>query len=85
MILLLPVDPDASAAQIREKLQAATGATIGIVIGGSHGRPFRLGNVGTAVGVSGLPALLDLRGHEDLFGRKLQYTDIGLADDLCRR
>src|SRR5205085_11972366 len=55
----------------------------GIVISDTHGRPFRLGNVGIAIGVAGLPALLDLRGREDLFGRKLQYTDIGYADEIA--
>jgi coenzyme F420-0:L-glutamate ligase/coenzyme F420-1:gamma-L-glutamate ligase len=82
-VLLLPVDPDASAARLRAALHAATGASVGVVISDTHGRPFRLGNVGTAVGVAGIPALLDLRGTPDLFNRKLQYTDIGLADELA--
>jgi coenzyme F420-0:L-glutamate ligase/coenzyme F420-1:gamma-L-glutamate ligase len=81
-VLLLPVDPDASAARLRAALHAATGVQVGIVISDTHGRPFRLGNVGVAVGVAGLPALLDLRGRPDLFGRTLQATDIGLADLL---
>jgi coenzyme F420-0:L-glutamate ligase/coenzyme F420-1:gamma-L-glutamate ligase len=82
-VLLLPVDPDASAARLRMALHAATGVQVGIVIGDTHGRPFRLGNVGVAVGVAGLPALLDLRGRPDLFGRVLQATDIGLADEIA--
>ena len=82
-VLLLPVDPDASAARLRMALHAATGVQVGIVIGDTHGRPFRLGNVGVAVGVAGLPALLDLRGQPDLFGRVLQATDIGLADEIA--
>lgn len=82
-VLLLPIDPDASAAKIREALYAATGVWVGIVISDTHGRPFRLGNVGVAIGAAGFPALLDLRGREDLFKRKLQYTDIGLADELA--
>jgi coenzyme F420-0:L-glutamate ligase / coenzyme F420-1:gamma-L-glutamate ligase len=82
-ILLLPIDPDASAARIRDVLHAATGAHIGVVLSDTHGRPHRLGNTGVAIGVAGIPALLDLRGREDLFGRKLQYTDIGLADEIA--
>jgi coenzyme F420-0:L-glutamate ligase/coenzyme F420-1:gamma-L-glutamate ligase len=82
-VLLLPVDPDASAARLRMALHAATGVQVGIVISDTHGRPFRLGNVGVAVGVAGLPALLDLRGRPDLFGRVLQATDIGLADEIA--
>lgn len=82
-VLLLPVDPDASAARLRAALHAATGVQVGIVISDTHGRPFRLGNVGVAVGVAGLPALLDLRGQPDLFGRMLQATDIGVADEIA--
>jgi len=82
-ILLLPIDPDASARQLRDALLAKTGAHVGVVISDTHGRPFRLGNVGTAVGVAGFAALVDLRGQPDLFNRKLQYTDIGFADELA--
>ena len=56
-MLLLPLDPDASARAIRDALLAETGAEVGIVISDSHGRPFRLGNVGVAIGVAGMPAL----------------------------
>jgi coenzyme F420-0:L-glutamate ligase / coenzyme F420-1:gamma-L-glutamate ligase len=82
-VLLLPVDPDASAARLRDGLRERAGIDIGIVISDTHGRPFRLGNVGVAVGVAGVPALLDLRGRDDLFKRKLQSTDIALADQLA--
>lgn len=82
-VLLLPVDPDASAAGIREALRTLTGVEVGIVIIDSIGRAWRQGTVGTAIGVSGLPALLDLRGRPDLSGRPLQTTDIGLADELA--
>ncbi len=82
-VLLLPVDPDVSAARLRAALHAATGVQVGIVISDTHGRPFRLGNVGVAIGVAGLPALLDLRGQPDLFGRVLQATDIGVADEIA--
>ncbi len=79
-VLLLPVDPDASAAHLRDTIQRETGAHVGIVISDSHGRPFRLGNVGTAIGVAGIPALLDLRGTQDMFGRVLKISITGYAD-----
>ena len=82
-VLLLPVDPDASAARIREALRARTGVDVGVLIIDSLGRPWRMGSVGTAIGVSGLPALLDLRGQPDLNGRLLESTEIGLADELA--
>ncbi|MBL8162303.1 MAG: coenzyme F420-0:L-glutamate ligase [Anaerolineae bacterium] len=80
MVLLLPLDPDASAARIRARLRELTGAEVGIVVSDSHGRPFRMGNVGTAIGVAGMPALLDLRGKPDLFGRELKISIQGYAD-----
>lgn len=80
MALLLPLDPDASAARIRARLREMTGAAVGIVISDSHGRPFRIGNVGVAIGVAGMPALLDLRGRPDLFGRELRISIQGYAD-----
>ncbi len=82
-VLLLPLDPDSSARKLREALYEATGAVVGIVITDSHGRPFRLGNVGVAVGVAGLPALVDLRGREDLFGRELRISVQAFADQLA--
>ncbi len=78
--LLLPLDPDASARAIHDKLKTATGVAVGIVISDSHGRPFRLGNVGVAVGVAGMPALVDLRGQRDMFGRVLKISIQGYAD-----
>ena len=82
-VLLLPHDPDASAAALRAALLAATGAAVGVVITDSHGRPFRLGTVGVAIGVAGLPALWDRRGEADLYGYRLQHTDVGLADEIA--
>jgi len=82
-VLLLPLDPDASASAIRDALFAATGAQVGIVISDSHGRPFRLGNAGVAIGVAGMPALLDLRGHTDLFGRELKMSIQAYADEVA--
>lgn len=82
-VLLLPVDPDASAAKIREQVHKATGKWIGVVIADSHGRPHRLGTVGIAIGSAGIPALEDWRGRQDLFRYELKYTDIGFADMLA--
>jgi len=79
-VLLLPVDPDRSAVELRQRLMDATGLAVGIVISDSHGRPFRLGNVNVAIGVAGLPALIDLRGHPDLFGRILKISIQAYAD-----
>ena len=79
-VLLLPRDPDASAEGLREGLGAATGADIGVIISDSHGRPFRVGNVGVAIGVAGMPAVVDLRGQTDLFGRVLRISIQGYAD-----
>ena len=83
IVLLMPVDPDASARQLREALQASLGCELGVVIADSHGRPHRLGTVGVAVGVAGLPGVEDWRGRPDLFGFKLQHTEIGLADMIA--
>lgn len=82
-VLLLPCDPDRSAQGIRARLHALTGAQVGVVISDSHGRPFRMGNIGVAIGVAGLPALLDLRGQQDLFGRVLKISMMGYADMIA--
>lgn len=79
-ILLLPLNPDQSATELRDALHQLTGAEIGVVISDTHGRPFRMGNVGVAIGVAGMPALVDLRGQQDLFGRTLKITLQGYAD-----
>jgi coenzyme F420-0:L-glutamate ligase/coenzyme F420-1:gamma-L-glutamate ligase len=82
-VLLLPEDPDASAAQLRRRLMAAAGVPLGVVISDSHGRPFRLGTVGVAIGVAGLPALWDRRGEQDLYGYTLEHTDVGVGDEIA--
>lgn len=81
--LLLPLDPDASCAALRSDLLAATGADVAVLIIDSHGRAWRQGTVGVAIGAAGLPALLDLRGELDRNGRKLLTTEVGLADELA--
>lgn len=82
-VLLLPEAPDASAAAIRARVQADSGAKIGVVITDSFGRPFRVGTVGVAIGVSGLPPVWDRRGEPDLFGRALETTITALADQVA--
>jgi coenzyme F420-0:L-glutamate ligase/coenzyme F420-1:gamma-L-glutamate ligase len=80
LVLLLPEDPDASAVRLRAGLEAASGRRLAVVVTDTHGRPFRRGNIGVALGVAGLPALIDLRGESDLFGRVLVATEVPLAD-----
>jgi coenzyme F420-0:L-glutamate ligase/coenzyme F420-1:gamma-L-glutamate ligase len=82
-VLLLPEDPDGSAEHIRQAVQERSGSKVGIVIADSHGRPFRLGTVGVAIGVAGLPALWDRRGESDLYGYELEHTDVGTADEIA--
>jgi len=81
--LLLPEAPDASAAAIRARVEAESGARVGVVITDSFGRPFRVGTVGVAIGVSGLPPVWDRRGEADLFGRPLENTITALADQVA--
>ncbi len=82
-VLLLPEDPDASAARLRQALEKATGARVGVLIIDSHGRAWRLGTMGVAIGLSGLPGLVDLRGRRDLEGRPLRVTQVAAADELA--
>ena len=82
-VLLLPENPDRSAEQIRQKIKAASDIHIGVLIIDSHGRAWREGTVGTAIGIAGLPGLFDLRGKPDLFDFQLQITQVGVADELA--
>ncbi|MCA9917079.1 MAG: coenzyme F420-0:L-glutamate ligase [Anaerolineales bacterium] len=82
-VLLLPVDPDASAGKLRDEIAVRLGVRIGVVITDSHGRPFRMGTVGVAIGVAGLPALWDQRGTPDLYGYQLQHTEVAVADEIA--
>ena len=82
-VLLLPADPDASAARLRDRLGSLLGTPLPIIISDSFGRPWRRGSVGVAIGVAGLPAILDTRGNADLFGRALQITISGFADQIA--
>jgi coenzyme F420-0:L-glutamate ligase / coenzyme F420-1:gamma-L-glutamate ligase len=83
LVLLLPRDPDRSCAELRRAIAGATGVEVGVMIIDSIGRAWRNGTIGTAIGVAGLPGLLDLRGALDLFGRPLETTEVGLADELA--
>jgi coenzyme F420-0:L-glutamate ligase / coenzyme F420-1:gamma-L-glutamate ligase len=82
-VLLLPKDPDASARRLCERFESASGKRLGVLIIDSHGRAWRLGVVGTAIGLAGLPALVDLRGQPDLFGYQLKITLVAAADELA--
>jgi coenzyme F420-0:L-glutamate ligase/coenzyme F420-1:gamma-L-glutamate ligase len=82
-VLLLPAEPDRSAEKLREAIQSKTRKRIGILIIDSHGRAWRNGTVGAAIGIAGLPGLADLRGRPDLFGYTLQVTQVGVADELA--
>jgi len=81
--LLLPEDPDRSAATLRQQLRQRFSRTVGVVIADSMGRAWRKGIVGHAIGVAGVEALVDLRTSLDLFGRALRATQIGLADEIA--
>ena len=82
-VLLLPKDPDQSAARIRTELEVRSGRRLGVLINDLHGRAWRLGTVGVCIGLSGVPPLVDERGWNDLFGYKLQATIVGVADELA--
>jgi len=82
-VLLLPRDPDASAEALRQTLQQRYGVEIGVIISDSFGRAWRRGTCGIAIGAAGLPSLIDLRGQPDLFGRTLEVSIIGFADEVA--
>lgn len=82
-VLLLPENPDASCAMLRAQWRQRFGADPAVIINDSVGRAWRNGTVGMALGAAGLPALVDLRGHRDLFGRVLEITQVGLADEIA--
>jgi len=82
-VLLLPENPDRSAEGIQLEIEAATNVHVGVLIIDSHGRAWREGTVGTAIGISGLPGILDLRGQPDMFGFRLRITLVGVADELA--
>jgi coenzyme F420-0:L-glutamate ligase/coenzyme F420-1:gamma-L-glutamate ligase len=81
--LLLPLDPDGSAERLRAALGERLGVRLGVIISDSFGRPWRRGTAGVAIGAAGLPSLIDMRGQPDLFGRTLEVTVIGFADEIA--
>jgi coenzyme F420-0:L-glutamate ligase / coenzyme F420-1:gamma-L-glutamate ligase len=83
MLVLLPVDPDASARRIRERVLELTGHTVGVVITDSFGRPFRQGTTDVAIGIAGIPAIIDLRGTKDRIGYELRASRTAIADEIA--
>ncbi|HEY2327014.1 MAG TPA: coenzyme F420-0:L-glutamate ligase [Gaiellaceae bacterium] len=82
-IVLLPLDPDASAQGIRERLRELAGVEVGVVVTDSFGRPFRQGTMDIAIGVAGIPALIDLRGTADRIGYVLRSSRVAIADEIA--
>lgn len=82
-LTLLPEDADRSARALRDRLHAATGARVAVIINDTHGRAWRNGAVGVAIGVAGLKPVTDLRGHLDLFGMTLRSSEVGTADEIA--
>lgn len=81
-VLLLPLDPDGDCARVRQEIRERSGADVAVIMNDSVGRAWRSGTVSIALGVAGIPAILDLRGDDDLFGRPLKVSIVGLADEL---
>ncbi len=82
-VVLLPLDPDASADRLRAYLRECTGRTVAVIVSDSFGRPWRQGTIDVALGVAGLTPLRDLRGSRDSAGYELQSTQIAVADELA--
>ncbi len=83
MLVLLPLDPDASARDLRARIHELTGRTVAVIVSDSFGRPWRQGTTDVAIGVAGLAPLLDLRGRRDAAGYELRSTQIAVADELA--
>ena len=82
-VLLLPKNPDLSAQQLQKELSKFLRKKVGVIINDSTGRAWRNGIVGIAIGCSGVSVLSDLRGKKDLYGRTLEVTEVGIADELA--
>jgi coenzyme F420-0:L-glutamate ligase / coenzyme F420-1:gamma-L-glutamate ligase len=82
-LVLLPIDPDASARAIRARLHQLTGAAVGVIVTDSFGRPFRQGTTDVAIGIAGVPALVDLRGTTDRVGYVLRASRVAIADEIA--
>jgi coenzyme F420-0:L-glutamate ligase / coenzyme F420-1:gamma-L-glutamate ligase len=83
MLVLLPLDPDASAHGVRERLRDLTGRDVGVVVTDSFGRPWRQGTIDVALGAAGIEVLRDLRGQRDRVGYELHATMIAVADEIA--
>jgi coenzyme F420-0:L-glutamate ligase / coenzyme F420-1:gamma-L-glutamate ligase len=83
MLVLLPVDPDASARLLRGRLLEVTGVEVGVIVTDSFGRPFRQGTTDVAIGIAGTPALVDLRGTTDRIGYELRSSRVAVADEIA--
>jgi len=83
MLVLLPLDPDERARRIRARVRELTGKTVGVVITDSFGRPFRQGTTDVAIGVAGIPPILDLRGTKDRIGYELRASRTAIADEIA--
>lgn len=81
--LLLPVDPDRSAHRIRTLIERASDTSVGVVITDTFGRPWRRGLVDVAIGISGLPSIVDLRGTTDAHGNELSVTEVAIVDEIA--
>src|SRR5262249_44651362 len=82
-LVLLPLDPDASAADLRERIMKLCGAAVGVIVSDSFGRAWRRGTTDLALGVAGIPAILDLDGQRDSVGYELHATQIAVADEIA--
>jgi len=82
-LVLLPVDPDASALGLRSRIHELTGVDVGLIVSDSFGRAWRRGTTDVALGVSGIVALLDLKGARDSTGYELHATEIAIADEIA--
>lgn len=82
-VVLLPERPDRSAATIKARLEAATGATIAVIVSDTFGRPWRRGLTDVAIGIAGMSPLLDLRGTPDMYGRTLEVTEVAIVDEIA--
>ena len=83
VVTLLPFDRDASAERLRTRLGGVTGAQVGVIVSDTFGRPWRLGIVNVALGLAGMPALIDMRGRQDDAGRELHATVLAVADEAA--
>jgi coenzyme F420-0:L-glutamate ligase/coenzyme F420-1:gamma-L-glutamate ligase len=82
-VLLLPENPDASAARLRRELEQSAGVGLAVIINDSFGRPWRMGTSGVCIGCSGIASIIDQRGDPDLFGRELKVTQVAMGDELA--